>query len=279
MTRNLIRICAVFSALLLSSSIWAQQVQLVVFDWNVKSFERVDKSGETTGFSVDEYVDKIRETGADVVCLNEFETNTSRMLEKEKMSELASQLGMYGYYIKSYPKDAKGCYGNVILSRYPIIASGSHLFPFKHYLGDGNYQWNTGNKELQDKYGGDQRSVGYADLLVPVSATESKVVRIVCSHFDNSGGSDCRTTQSEESVEFAGLASPKYPTIMCGDLNTTSDTELKALYDAGDHAGVNWVDHVFSFPKGAWSSSGFRPVSAGNLSDHDAVVVTMTLNE
>ncbi len=277
MSKIFIRIAAVSAALLLSSSIWAQQVQLTVFDWNVKSFERVDKSGETTGFPIDDYVDKILSTGADIVCLNEFETGTSRM-GKEKMSELAAGLGMYGYYIKSYPKDS-GFYGNVILSRYPIISSGSHRFPFEHYLGEGNYQWNTGNAELQEKFGGDQRSVGYADIIVPVSTTESRIVRIVCSHFDNSGGSECRTTQAEESVSFAGLASPSYPTVMCGDLNTNSDTELKALYDAGDHVGVNWVDHIFTFPKGSWASTGFKSVSAGNLSDHDAVVVTLTLTE
>ena len=85
--------------------------------------------------------------------------------------------------------------------------------------------------------------------------------------------------QAEESAEFASLASPVYPTVMCGDLNTTSTTTLKALYDAGDHVGVHWVDHIFTFPKGAWSSTGLNYVSAGNLSDHDAIVTTLTLTE
>lgn len=276
MSRIFIRIAAVSAALLLSSSIWAQQVQFTVFDWNVKSFEQEDKSGETTGFPIDDYVDKILSTGADIVCLNEFETGTSRM-GKEKMSELAAALGMYGYFIESYPKDV-GYYGNVILSKYPVISAASHKFPYENSKGEGNYDQNQGS--YLEQYGADQRSVGYADILVPVSASESRVVRIVCAHFDHDNTSEGpRTVQAEESAEFASLASPVYPTVMCGDLNTTSTTTLKALFDAGDHVGVNWVDHIFTFPKGSWSSTGFKSVSAGNLSDHDAVVVTLTLTE
>lgn len=36
---------------------------------------------------------------------------------KEKLTELASRLDMYPYFIMSYPKDV-GFYGNGILSKY-----------------------------------------------------------------------------------------------------------------------------------------------------------------
>lgn len=262
--------------MLLSCGAFAQQVSVTVLDWNVKSFEQLDKSGETTGFPVAEYVSIIRQSDADIVCLNEFETATSRMSKKDKMSELAAELGMFAYYIESYPKDV-GYYGNVILSRYPIAGAASHQFPYENAKGEGNYDQNSGSYLAQ--YGADQRSVGYADVVVPVSATENRIVRVVCSHFDHDNTSEGpRTVQAQEAVQFASLASPVYPSIMCGDLNTTSETTLKALFDAGDHVGVHWVDHMFTFPKGAWSNSGFRFISSGNLSDHDAIVCVLTLN-
>lgn len=264
-------------ALSLSSGLRAQTVELTVFDWNVKSFEQTDKSGETSGFPVEEFVSMIAAAGADIVCLNEFETATSRM-GQEKMSEMASELGMYAYYIKSYPKDV-GYYGNVILSKYPVIASASHLFPYENVNGEGRYDQNSGT--YLEQYGSDQRSVGYVDIFVPISSTDSRIIRIVCTHFDHDSTSEGpRTVQAQESVEFASLASPIYPTIFCGDLNTTSETTLEALYSAGDHVGVSWVDHIFTFPKNAWTASDFTTISnVGTLSDHSAIVAVLTLNE
>ena len=49
---------------------------------------------------------------------------------KEKLTELASRLGMYPYFIMSYPKDV-GFYGNGILSKYPILNSFSAQFTYR----------------------------------------------------------------------------------------------------------------------------------------------------
>ena len=160
-----VRAGALCAALFTTAMASAQSVQLKVLVWNVLSFEKTDKSGAEAGFPVEEYVDLVKAQNPDVVCFNEFETGTSRM-GKEKMAEIAALLEMYPFYIMSYPKD-EGYYGNVILSKYPIVATGSKLFTYEHYKGDGNYQWNDGWQ--LDQYGTDQRSVGYADVLVPTS--------------------------------------------------------------------------------------------------------------
>ena len=267
-----LRFFVLTALMVIPSGLFAQPVSIKVLDWNVLSFEKTDKSGQNAGFIIDDHVSLIREQNPDVVCLNEFETGTSRM-GKEKMAEVARALGgMYSYFIMSYPKD-DGFYGNVILSKYPIIASSSTLHEYKHALGKGNYQWNSG-KDEQD-YGADQRSVGYADIAVP-SGGSYIVVCIVCSHFDHMGSETVRENQAKKSVEFASLANPVYPTIMCGDLNTNGSA-LAPLGNAGDHVGVNWVDHMYSFPKGKWTAGDFKSVPSGNLSDHDPIVATLTL--
>lgn len=268
-----VRAGALCAALLTTAMVSAQNVQLKVLSWNILSFEKTDKSGANAGFPVAEYVNLVKAQNPDVVCFNEFETGTSRM-GKEKMAEIATLMEMYPYYIMSYPKDV-GYYGNVILSKYPIVASGSKLFTYKHFKGDGNYQWNEGTELSQ--YGADQRSIGYADVLVPTSESAGKIVRIACTHFDHMGDQIVRERQIQESIAFLELANPPYPTIMMGDLNIGDGTVLDPLRAVGDQVGYSWVDHIWTFPKGAWSGSGFQTVSQGILSDHSPIMATVTL--
>jgi hypothetical protein len=170
--KHIIRAGALCGLLLTTAAAEAQTVQLKVMEWNVLSFEMTDKSNQID-FIVDEYVDLIKAQNPDIVCINELETGTSRM-GKEKLTELASRLGMYPYFIMSYPKDV-GFYGNGILSKYPILNSFSAQFTYRHANGEGNYQWNTGTN--YNRYGYDQRSIGYVDILVPTSDSDGQIVR------------------------------------------------------------------------------------------------------
>mgnify|MGYP000033040235 CR=1 FL=1 len=270
-----VRAGALCAALFTTAMASAQSVQLKVLVWNILSFEEQDQSGAQAGFPVDKYVDLVKAQNPDIVCFNEFETGTSRM-GKEKMAEIAALMEMYPFYIMSYPKD-EGFYGNVILSKYPIVATGSKLFSYKHYQGDGNYQWNQG--EYLKQYGTDQRSIGYADVLVPTSESAGKIVRIACTHYDHMGDPILvPQRQMQESIEYLKLGAPEYPTIMMGDLNVGSGNILNPLREVGDQIGYEFVDHIWTFPKGAWSGSEtFESKDCGNLSDHDPVMATVTL--
>ena len=117
--------------------------------------------------------------------------------------------------------------------------------------------------------------MGYADILVPVSATESKVLRVVSSHFDHMGADAVRTRQASESVKFASLDNPPYPTVMMGDLNTSRESTLQPLFAVGDHIGYYLVDHVFTFPKGKFTKVKWESPSSGLLSDHEPVIATL----
>ena len=263
-------------ALLLGAAYAASAQSLKIFDWNVLSYERQDKSGETSGFPIADHLAKIQAVNPDIITFNEYESASDRMSHKEKAAEVAAALGMYSYYIMSYPKSG-GYYGNAILSKYPIVNAASMQFQYRNHTGEGNYILNADPELTQ--WGTDQRSVGYVDILVPVSVTESTIVRVVCSHFDHKGSNQVRTNQATWSVQFASLDNPPCPTIMAGDLNTSSDSVLQPLIDAGDHMYVYWVDHIFTFPKGRWTRVGNGSNGAGgNLSDHNYIYAMFDLN-
>lgn len=265
--RTIASVALIASAL----SVSAQEKTIVFADWNIRSFEKSNGAGQNI-VPVDEYVDFIKTFNADIITFNEFETVTSRE-GAEKMAEVAKELGMFGYFIESYPKGGDGFYGNVILSKWPIINAASKQMTYKNNKGEGYYQLNV-DPELTE-YGADQRSVGYADILVPVSATESKIIRVVTAHFDHQGAESVRTRQASESVEFACLANPPYPTVMMGDLNTSSESVLQPIFTVGDHIGYAWVDHVFTFPKGKFTKVKWESPSSGLLSDHNPVIATL----
>lgn len=268
---RILRTIASVALLASALSVSAQEKTIVFADWNIRSFEKSVGAGHNI-VPVDEYVAFIKTFNADIITFNEFETVTARE-GAEKMAEVAKELGMFGYFIESYPKGNDGFYGNVILSKWPIINTASRQMTYKNYKGEGYYQFNEDPE--REQYGADQRSVGYADILVPVSATESKILRVVSSHFDHMGAESVRTRQASESVEFAGLANPPYPTVMMGDLNTSSESVLQPLFAVGDHVGVFWVDHVFTFPKGKFTKVKWESPSSGLLSDHEPVIATL----
>lgn len=270
--KNIVRAGVLCGLFLSAATASAQKVQLKVMDWNVLSFEMTDKSNQIT-FDIDQYVTLIKAQDPDVLCLNELESGTSRM-GKEKLVELATRLDMFPYYIMSYPKDV-GYYGNGILSKYPIIATGSKLISYKHYLGEGNYQFN--NDAYTRTYGADQRSVGYADILVPTSDSEGQVVRIVCSHLDHQINSSGKIRQAQEVADFIGLNEPAYPTVLMGDMNVGSASSIPAISEPGDLIYSLWVDFIFTYPKNAWTKISGTYVDCGKLSDHDPVIGVISL--
>ncbi len=270
--KNIVRVSALCGLFLSAATASAQKVQLKVMDWNVLSFEMTDKSNQIT-FDIEQYVALIKAQDPDVLCLNELESGTSRM-GKEKLVELATRLNMFPYYIMSYPKDV-GYYGNGILSKYPIVATGSKLISYKHYLGEGNYQFN--NDSYTRTYGADQRSVGYADILVPTSDSEGQIVRIVCSHLDHQINASGKVKQAQEVADFIGLNEPAYPTVLMGDMNVGSASSIPAISNVGDLIFSSWVDFIFAYPKDAWTKVSANSVNCGKLSDHDPIIGVISL--
>lgn len=280
-TRYIIGAGVLICMLLSATGTSAQKLSLKVFEYNIKSFEGNNTPIEN--FEVTEVIKVIKAENPDIVCFNEFETTTGRMFSIEKLTECAKELGMYPYYVKSYPKEV-GYYGNGILSKYPIVNSSTILFSYKNVKGNGYYDHNSGSELGQ--YGYDQRSFGYIDIMVPTTQNpEGVVVRVVCTHFDHFA-ENVELKQAKELIAKLDLANSTIPTLLLGDLNcgpgSSPISELKKFgtrlcNDNGTFGGWTKLDYIIGFPKDAWSCNDYKVIANDAISDHRPIVGTAVL--
>lgn len=267
----------ILGALLLSglalplTNVRAQDVQLKCLEWNVKALEFYNNSNVSKDIS--RFVTLIQEQQAEIVFFNEFETLSGAMFLKEKANEFAKELGMYSFFIHSYNKRGNdGYYGNVILSKYPIVNTGRVLL--------GMYE------------GADQRSAGWADVLVPTdSHPEGVKVRIVCTHLDAFGGDETCLGQAKEVIEhaIAPAVAENIPVLIMGDMNCGPSSSAIREYEKtgtrlcnndGTFGGYSKLDYFISFPQGKWSCSDYKVVKGDRLnviSDHYPIAGTAVL--
>lgn len=247
----------------------AQTLRLKCMSWNVKALELEDNTNVTR--DITRFVDAIRQENPDIVCFNEFETASGLMSSKEKLTEFAQELGMFPFFIWSYDKD-NGYYGNGILSKYPIVNSKSVLL--------GKYT------------GADQRSVGWADILVPTDANPDGVkVRVICTHLDAFGGDETCFEQAKEVIADAVVPATQagIPSVLMGDMNCGPSTEAikeyqkygtKLCNNDATFGGYSKLDYFLSFPAGEWNCTDFKVLNTGdypNLSDHFPIIGTAVL--
>jgi len=248
----------------------AQNVKLKCMEWNMKALEYRANNNSTKDIS--RFVAEIRNQQADIACFNEFETETGTMFMVEKLTEFAKELGMFPFFIYSYDKDS-GYYGNCILSKYPIVNSSSVRL--------GMYE------------GADQRSVGWADILVPTAAKPAGVkVRIVCTHLDAFGGDATCLGQAKEVLEYAvaPAVAENIPVLLMGDMNCgPSSSAIREYEKTGKRLcnnDITWndtskLDYFIGFPQNAWSCSDYAVLNSRtfyDLSDHYAISGTAVLN-
>ena len=247
----------------------AQDVKLKCMEWNMKALEY--RANNYVAKDISRFVAEIRNQNADIVCFNEFETQTGAMYMVEKLTEFAKELGMFPYFIFSYVKDS-GHYGNCILSKYPIVNSSSVRL--------GMYS------------GADQRSAGWADILVPTdSKPEGVMVRIVCTHLDAFGGDATCLGQAKEVIEYAvaPAVAENIPVLLMGDMNCgPSSSAIREYEKTGKRLcnnSITWdniskLDYFIGFPQSAWSCSDYQVLNSQTfyeLSDHYAISGTAVL--
>ncbi|WP_295940726.1 endonuclease/exonuclease/phosphatase family protein [uncultured Alistipes sp.] len=262
---------ALLCMILPATSAQAQDVRLKCMEWNIKSFEYNDNSNATT-FDITEVMDYIKTHNPDIICFNEFETATGRMSSVEKLIESAQALGMFPYFIYSYNKDS-GFYGNGILSKYPIV--------------------NSESIRLGMHGGSDQRSAGWADILVPTaSKPEGVKVRIVCTHLDHLGSDATTRLEQAKEVIAKGIApavAESVPVLLLGDMNCGySSVPIQEYEKTGTRLCDNTstfgsgskLDYFISFPKNKWSCSDYTVPKTARLaviSDHYPIIGTAVL--
>ncbi|MEG0806893.1 MAG: endonuclease/exonuclease/phosphatase family protein [Alistipes sp.] len=275
------RYIVVFSVLLFATlsvaTATAQSLNLKCMSWNILSFERPDKSGERAGFPIADFMKLIKESNPDVICFNEFETVTDRMKGVEKLTECGQALGMYPFFGYSYDKSgSNGYYGNGLLSKYPIVNSGSKQM--------GRYNTDSSAKDI--------RSVEFIDILVPTSAKpEGRKVRIVATHIETFCDDETQVSQVGEVIDFAvaPAVADNIPVIVMGDMNCGylsraiqkfEQTGARLCNNDGTYENMSKLDYIIGFPKNTWSTTDYRVVTKGvtdKYSDHSPIFCTAVL--
>lgn len=259
--KSLLAVCFVLLSLPMYS-----QTRLTVITFNIKSFE--GSSGDMSkAFIIKPYADLLSQYKPDIICLNEVENLTSRMMVDGKyrdvVQELASLMGMYGLFGYSYAMENKDgsnkdeskytfwekeMYGNAILSKYPILNSSSFLLP-------------------RPAGSADQRSVLTADIILP----DAKIIRAAATHLDHVAG---QLEQSQLLVSDK-VISGSLPTILAGDLNVWSGhpaiQKVTEQFEPLDNF-QGGIDYILGYPKGFWKVVNTRIVPSMGLSDHNAVM-------
>ena len=140
--------------------------------------------------------------------------------------------------------------------------------------------------------GADQRSAGWADILVPTdSKPEGVKVRIVCTHLDAFGGDETCLGQAKEVIEhaIAPAVAENIPVLIMGDMNCGPSSSAIREYEKtgtrlcnndGTFGGYSKLDYFVSFPQGKCSCSDYKVVKGDRLnviSDHYPIAGTAVL--
>lgn len=203
----------------------------------------------------------LRDSEADVACLQEVDQRLPRSRFVDQAKWLGDHLGM-GFVFQRNLSMALGGFGNLILTRYPII--GTHALSLTSF--------------------DEQRGLLLVEMETPLGR-----LNVFCTHWGLSA--DERVVQSAETAAFLNASSS--PKILCGDLNDTEESPSVAglissagLRDLAAEAGV--IERTFpsSDPMAridyVLGSECLGAVTAAVIdspaSDHRAVAVDVQLN-
>ncbi len=140
----------------------------------------------------------IRETGADLVSLQEVDQNVTRSGSVDQPQEFAKLLKMHVAFGANIDLEG-GKYGNAVLSRFPIVAHKNHALP------------NTG--------GGEQRGVLEVDVELP----QGGQLKFLATHLDHRQD-PAQRVESAKFINQTFAVDSKYPLCLTGDLNASPDS-------------------------------------------------------
>ena len=251
-------VCAcLFCAFFLVAIPGGAATRIKVLDFNIR------KSGELAGYQVKPFADLILEEKPDLVALQEVDYRMSRSGNKDFLTELAANTGMFPLFAKAIETDG-GEYGVAVLSKYPV--ANSKIVP------------------LSAPDGTKERRVA---LVCDVEFPDGEMVRFVSTHLDNS--TDEVRTEMVRDLNSSNVISGNNPVLLCGDFNATPQEDAVAAGMTrwklvGDVANTfpasrptSKIDYIFSYPEAAWQVVDAE-VPVSYLSDHRPVVAVLELN-
>ena len=231
--------------------------ELRVLAYNIHHAEGVDGK-----LDVPRIAQIIKESGADLVALQEVDKATERTGKVDQAKELAGLTGMHMVFGKAMDYQG-GEYGQAILSRWPILSSKTHYLP-----------------EPADRE--------------PRIAVETTIrlgdggptIRFVGTHLEH----QLEAVRIEQAAELNKLfAGDEIPTILLGDMNARPGSNpmkilLEKWQDTGNTAPTvpaenprNLIDYVLFRPAGAWEVLSSEVLNEPVASDHRPVLAVLKL--
>ena len=162
--------------------------QLIVATWNIHHGAGLDGR-----IDVDRLAAVLRDSGADLIALQEVDVGVTRSHGLDLPAELATRLGMHAVFSRNIDFQG-GEYGNAILSRWPV-GSWDNL----HYT------------MLRE---GEQRGLLTAHVVTPLGP-----VAFVATHIDYRPDDSERVANVTEIEASATRIDPGITVILCGDFN------------------------------------------------------------
>jgi len=217
----------------------------------------------TRKIDFDVMADAVRETGADIVGLQEIRSLSRDPEYQDQTGILAEKLGMNGYFAEALKFLRKNPYGNALLSRFPIISSERFriLKPrVKKYLG----YYET-------------RCLLKAELDVPGGLT------LLVTHFG------LNPDEQSRAVKTVMEHLPKRRCVLMGDFNVRPDNKLldpirAAMTDTADFiSGTGFsfpadkpdrkIDYIFVTPDIQVKTAEIPEIIASDHRPHTATIL------
>lgn len=231
---------------------------LRILSYNIHHAEGVDGK-----LDLERIAEVIRSTQPDIVAVQEVDRLVKRSRAVDQPAELGKLLQMEFVFGDNIELQG-GHYGNLLLSRFPIVTSKNHRIP--------SYD------------NGEQRGVLDAMLKLPMGN-----LRVLATHFDH------RRDPAERlaSIEMVNglVANSTAPTLFCGDLNAEFDSPVL------DRARTHWslsnkkrlptipvgkperqIDFVLYRPADAWNVQEVQVLDEAIASDHRPILAVLRWN-
>jgi endonuclease/exonuclease/phosphatase family metal-dependent hydrolase len=208
----------------------------------------------------------IKESGADLIGLQEVDSVCKRSGNIDQMKRLGELTGMYFAFVRHLAYDG-GAYGQGLLSRYPIADIQNHRI--------------TLLKKNAEK---DSRAL----LSVMVTLPGKRKVSFSSVHF--ALDAESRMIQSEETINY--LKNKKIPVILTGDLNSEPDKpeilNLQKYFATTDKVNLltypedkpkKKIDYIFVNKDFLLEVKDLKTFNDNKLSDHLPIMCTVTVKQ
>ncbi|MGV8138230.1 MAG: endonuclease/exonuclease/phosphatase family protein [Mangrovibacterium sp.] len=225
-------------------------VRLKIMSFNVC------RSGELTRYSVEPFVNLIRQYQPDIIALQELDYKTTRNTGIDFTTKLGAALGMFPVFGRTIYYQG-GEYGIGVLSRYPFSSVKTEPLPSP-----------AGTKE--------QRAVLITEIRLP----SGRDIRFASTHLDHS--TDAIGSAMAGALNNF-LLKDQMPTIVGGDFNAQPESGTIANVmqpwkqfcnnePTSPDNPTKKIDYLFGYPKEKCKTISYQVITRTGISDHCPIV-------